>query len=196
MKRSFALACAVSAVAIVPHVNAQSLIAGSHGDQFSVTIQGSVPGFCTIGSSTSLTVSNGSYVDGSASKTGTIQFTNLGDTSGKVQSVSATGSFTITANETCHLSLVSANGGLKNNTYTTAAKIAYKAVVYDDKATNKTVVDVAAPGAAFSEFNSSFDPVALSSGPIKFDFKIDQGTGVVAAGNYEDTLTLKLDPTI
>jgi hypothetical protein len=123
-------------------------------------------------------------------------FGNIGDTAGKVQAVSANGTFTITANETCHLSLVSANGGLRNNQYPTAAKIAYKAVVYDENA-NKTAVDVATGGTAFSPFSSTFDPVKLSTLPINFEFKIDGGgSNVVAAGNYEDTLTLKLDPTI
>ena len=100
MKKIFALACATSALAIVAaaNANAQGIGIGSTGDQFSVTIKGTVPGYCTLSSPGTFNVLNGSFTP-SGTKNGTFAISNLGNAGGLVQDWSATGSFQITANE-------------------------------------------------------------------------------------------------
>ncbi len=96
MTKIFALACATSALAIVSTANAGSNI-GSTGDQFSITIQGTVPGYCTIASPGTFNVTNGTFT--SSGKSGTLQISSLGTAGGVVEAVSAIGSFQITANK-------------------------------------------------------------------------------------------------
>ena len=74
----------------------------SSGDQFSVTIKGTVPGYCTLSSPGTFNVSNGTYTP-SGNKNGTFDITNLGNAGGLVQDGTATGSFQITANESLQL---------------------------------------------------------------------------------------------
>lgn len=196
MTKIFALACATSALAIASAANAGGGIGiGSTGDQFSVTIQGTVPGYCTLSSPGTFNVSNGSYTP-SGNKSGNFQIANLGNTGGVVQAMTATGSFQITANESCNLSLVSANGGLVNQSNTSASKISYSAVIYDSVSPATYVSVPAAPNSQFSAFTSKFDPVNLGNETINFGFSIGAGTSPVAAGNYQDVLTLAVNPTI
>jgi hypothetical protein len=197
MKKIFALACATSALASVAsaNANAQGIGIGSKGDQFSVTIQGTVPGYCTLSSSGTFNISNGSYTP-SGNRSGNFQITNLGSAGGVVQGVSATGSFQIAANESCNLSLVSANGGLVNQSNSAANKISYSAVVYDSGSPSALVPVPAAPNTPFSAFGSQFNPSTLGNETVNFGFSISSGTSPVAAGNYQDLLTLIVNPTI
>lgn len=197
MKKIFALACATSALAIVAAANAdaQGIGIGSTGDQFSVTIKGTVPGYCTLSSPGTFNVSNGSFTPG-GSKNGTFAIGNIGNAGGLVQDWSATGSFQITANESCNLSLISANGGLVNQSNTSANKISYNAVVYDT-ASSATLLPVpTAPNSTFSAFNSKFNATTLGNETINFGVSIAAGSAAVAAGNYQDVLTLAVNPTI
>ena len=195
MKKIFALACAASALAITSAADAESSI-GSKGDQFSVAIKGTVPGYCTLSSPSTFNVSNGSYTpSGGSNGTGTFDISNLGNAGGLVQGWSATGSFQITANESCNLSLISANGGLKNTSNTSANNISYNAVVYDSQS-SATPVQVTTPNMPFSSFNSKFDPVNLGNETVNFGVSISPGSNPVAAGVYQDTLTLIVNPTI
>jgi hypothetical protein len=195
MKKFFALACATSALAITSAADAGSSI-GSTGDQFSVTIKGAVPGYCTLSVPSTFNVSNGSYA-ASGSNTGTFDIASLGNAGGLVQGWSATGSFQITANESCNLSLISQYGGLKNTSNTAANNISYSAVVYDSQSPNTNPIAVpTAPNTAFSGFNSKFDPTTLGNDTINFGVSISPGSSPVAAGTYQDTLTLIVNPTI
>jgi hypothetical protein len=194
MKKFFALACATSALAITSAADAGSSI-GSTGDQFSVTIRGAVPGYCTLSSPGTFNVSNGSFTP-SGNKNGTFDIANLGNAGGLVQEWSATGSFQITANESCNLSLISANGGLKNTSNASANNISYSAVVYDSQSSATPVAVPAAPNTAFSSFNSRFDPVTLGNETINLGVSISNGSAPVAAGTYQDVLTLIVNPTI
>ena len=193
MKKFFALACATSALAITSAADAGSSI-GSTGDQFSVTIKGAVPGYCTLSVPSTFNVSNGSYA-ASGSNTGTFDIASLGNAGGLVQGWSATGSFQITANESCNLSLISEKGGLKNTSNPSANNISYSAVVYDSQSSAAPVA-VPAPNTPFSAFNSKFDPVTLGNETINFGVSISPGSSPVAAGTYQDTLTLIVNPTI
>jgi hypothetical protein len=196
MKKFFALACATSTLAIVAAANAdaQGIGIGSKGDQFSVTIKGAVPGYCTISSPPTFNVSNGSYTP--TGNSGTFDISNLGNAGGLVQQWSATGSFQITANESCALSLVSTNAGLKNTSNGAANNIGYSAVVYDSQSNATPVAVPTAPNTAFSSFNSKFDPVALGNETINLAVSISNGSAPVAAGVYQDTLTLIVNPNI
>jgi len=194
MKKFFALACAASALAIASAADAGSSIGGT-GDQFQVTIRGTVPGYCTLSSPGTFNVSNGSYTP-SGNKAGTFDISNLGNAGGLVQEWSATGSFQITANESCNLSLISLSGGLKNTSNTSANNISYSAVVYDSQSSATPVPVPAAPNTAFSIFNSKFDPVTLGNETINFGVSISGGSSPVAAGAYQDTLTLIVNPNI
>lgn len=194
MTKLFALAYATSALAIVASTaNAGSTI-GSTGDQFSITIQGTVPGYCNIGSPGTFNVTNGSFT--SSGKSGTLQIASLGTTGGVVEAVSAIGSFQINANESCALSLVSANGGLANQSNSAANKISYSAVVYDSGSPSTYTPVPSAPNQAFSAFNSQFKPDTLGNETVNFGFSITAGTSPVAAGVYQDVLTVNLSPTI
>ena len=95
----------------------------------------------------------------------------------------------------CNLSLISANGGLKNTSNTSANNISYNAVVYDSQS-SATPVQVTTPNMPFSSFNSKFDPVNLGNETINFGVSISPGSNPVAAGVYQDTLTLIVNPTI
>jgi len=196
MRKIFTVACATSALAIVSAANAGSGIGiGSTGDQFSVTIQGTVPGYCTLSSPGTFNVTNGSFSP-SGTKSGNFQIANLGTAGGVVEAVSAVGSFQITANESCNLSLVSSNGGLANQSNSVANKISYSAVVYDSGSQSTYVPVPAAPNTPFSSFNSQFSPTTLGNETINFGFSITAGASPVAAGNYQDVLTLNVSPTI
>ena len=99
MKKILASACATSALAIASAADAGSGIGiGSTGDQFSVTISGTVPGYCTLASPGTFNVSNGSFTP-SGSRAGNFQIANFGTAGGVVEAVSAVGSFQISANE-------------------------------------------------------------------------------------------------
>ena len=193
MTKIFALACATSALAIVSTANAGSSI-GSTGDQFSITIQGTVPGYCTIASPGTFNVTNGTF--NSSGKSGTLQIASLGSAGGVVEAVSAIGSFQIAANESCALSLVSSNGGLANQSNNTANKISYSAVVYDGASPSTYTPVPSTPNLAFSTFNSQFKPDSLGNETVNFGFSITAGTSPVAAGVYQDVLTVNLSPTI
>ncbi len=196
MTKLFALACATSALAIASAANAGGGIGiGSTGDQFSITIQGTVPGYCTLASPGTFNVTNGSYTP-SGTKAGNFQIANLGSAGGVVEAMSITGSFQISANKSCNLSLVSANGGLANQSNTAATKISYSASVYETGSSAAPVSVPAAPNTPFSSFNSKFDPVTLGNETVNFGFSISSGTSPVAAGNYQDVLTLIVNPTI
>ena len=194
MRKILAVACATSALAIVTAANAGNTGIGSSstGDQFSVTIQGTVPGYCTLAGPGTFTVSNGSFSP-SGKGAGVFQITNLGTAGGVVEAVSASGSFQISANESCNLSLVSANGGLKNLSNTAANNISYTAVVYDSLSSS---APVQASNTAFSAFTSQFKADSLGNETINFAFSITPGVAPVAAGNYQDVLTLNVSPTI
>ena len=103
---------------------------------------GTVPGYCTIASTGSFTVSNGSFA--ASGKSGNLAIANLGTTGGVVEAVSATGSFQINANETCAVSLVSGSGGLSNLSNTSAKNISYSAVVFDSYSPNQNLIAVPA----------------------------------------------------
>ena len=193
MKKIIALAGAASALTIVSTADAGSMI-GSTGDQFSITIQGTVPGYCTLASPGTFTVSNASFAP--SGKAGNLQISNLGTAGGVVEAVSATTTFQLTANESCNLSLVSANGGLVNQTNGAANKISYSAVVYDSGTTNTLTAVPTAPNTAFSQFNSQFNPTTLGNETVNFGFSIPAGSSAVAAGTYQHTLTLIVNPTI
>lgn len=195
MKKIVAIVGAASALAVVSTAYAGGGIGiGSTGDQFSVTIQGTVPGYCNLTSPGTFNVSNGSFSP-NGNKAGNLQITSLGAANGVVEGVTATGSFSIAANESCNLSLISANGGLANQSNTAANKISYSAVVYDS-ASSATYVPVPAANTAFSSFNSKFDPTNLGNETVYFGFSIAAGGSAVAAGNYQDVLTLVVSPTI
>ena len=57
----------------------------------------------------------------------------------------------------CNLSLISANGGLENQSNSSANKISYSAVVYDSQSSPTLVPVPTAASATFSAFNSKFD---------------------------------------
>jgi hypothetical protein len=137
MRKIIALAGATSALAIIAAANAAST-----GDQFNITITGTVPGYCTIASTGSFTVSNGSF--SASGKSGNLAIANLGTTGGVVEAVSATGSFQINANESCAVSLLSSSGGLANQQNPNANKISYSAAVFDSYVTNQNLVAVPA----------------------------------------------------
>ncbi len=189
MTKIFVLACATSALALVSAANA-----GSAGDQFSITIQGTVPGYCTIASAGTFNVTNGAF--SASGKTGNLQIANLGTAGGVVEAVSATGSFQMNANEPCALSLVSANGGLANQSNSAANKISYSAVVYDSVSPSSYVPVPTTANTAFSTFTSQFKPDTLGNEAVNFGFSITAGASPVAAGNYQDVLTVNLSPTI
>ena len=190
MRKIIALAGATSALAIIAAANAAST-----GDLFQVTITGTVPGYCTIASTGSFTVSNGSF--SSSGKTGNLQIASLGTTGGVVEAVSAAGTFQLNANKSCAVSLVSGSGGLANQSNTNAKNISYSAVVFDSFSTNQNLVAVpTAPGTPFSSFSSHFDPTTLGNETINFGFSITAGGSPVAAGTYQDLLTVNLTPTI
>ena len=98
--------------------------------------------------------------------------------------------------KSCNLSLISSNGGLANQSNTAANKISYSAVVYDGGSSSTYVPVPAAPNTPFSGFNSKFDPVTLGNETVNFGFSITAGASPVAAGNYQDILTLIVSPTI
>ena len=102
------------------------------------------------------------------SKNGTFAIGNIGNAGGFVQDWSATGSFQITANESCNLSLISANGGLVNQSNTSANKISYNAVVYDSESSANLVPVPTAPASKFSAFNSKFTAATLGNETINF----------------------------
>ena len=194
MKKIFVLACAASALGIASAaVAGNSVNPNSTGDQFSFTIQGTVPGYCILSSSGAFTVSNGSYST-SGNKGGIFQIQSLGTPGGVVEAVSMRGSFEITANESCNLSLVSANGALTNQSNTAANAINYNAVVFQDG--SGTPVSVPGINTPFSSFNTKFDSEKLGNGTVNFDFEIAKGSNPVAAGSYQDVLTLVVSPTI
>ena len=90
-----------------------------------------------------------------------------------------------------------ASGGLANQSNTTANKISYSAVVYDSYSTNQNLVPVpTTANTPFSSFNSHFDATDLGNETINFGFSITAGGSPVAAGNYQDILTVNLTPTI
>ncbi len=193
MRKIFALACATSALAIVTAANAGGGIGiGSTGNSFQVTIQGTVPGYCTIAGSGTITVTNGSYAG--TDKTGLLKIDKLGDSNGKLQDVSASGTFSMNANESCHLSLLSTKGGLFNLSNPSANNILYSAIIFDKKS-SPDLVPVIAPG-KIADFFSQFDPKTLGNEDVSFSFKIAGSSDPVAAGNYQDVLTLSLEPTI
>ncbi len=195
MKKTFVLVSAASALALASGANAAGIGIGSTGDQFSITIQGAVPGYCTLSSPGTFNVSNGSFTP-SGTKAGTFAIGNIGSAGGVVAAWSATGSFQISANESCNLSLISANGGLVNQSNTGANKIGYTAVVYDGGSSSTQVAVPTAPNTSFSGFNSKFDPTTLGNETINFGVSISAGSSPVAAGNYQDVLTLVVNPTI
>jgi spore coat protein U-like protein len=53
-----------------------------------------------------------------------------------------------------------------------------------------------APNTAFSQFNSVFNATTLGNETVSFGFSIAAGSSPVAAGTYQDTLTLIVSPTI
>lgn len=189
MRKIIALAGATSALAILSAANA-----ASSGDQFAVTITGTVPGYCTIASTGAFTVSNGTFA--SSGKSGNLQISNLGTAGGVVQAVSATGSFQMNANKSCAVSLISSNGGLANQSNSVANKISYSAAVWDSGTVTTYQPVPAAANTAFSQFVSQFKADTLGNETVNFGFSITAGASPVAAGNYQDVLTVNLTPTI
>ena len=187
MTKIFALACATSALALVSAANAG-------GDQFSITIQGTVPGYCTVASTGTFNVTNGAF--SASGKSGNLQIANLGTAGGVVEAVSATGSFQMNANEPCALSLVSSNGGLANQSNSAANKISYSAVIFDSVSPSSYVPVPTTANTAFSTFTSQFKSDTLGNEAVNFGFSITAGASPVAAGNYQDVLTVNLTPTI
>ena len=70
-------------------------------------------------------------------------------------------------------------------------------MVYDSDSATSTYVPVpTAPNTPFSSFNSQFNPTTLGNETVNFGFSITAGGSPVAAGNYQDVLTLNVSPTI
>ena len=93
------------------------------------------------------------------------------------------------------MSLVSANGGLTNQSNTAANKISYSAVVYR-QVFRHPGLSAGSSNTPFSSFNSKFDPEKLGNETVNFGFSIAAGSSPVAAGSYQDVLTLIVSPTI
>ena len=69
-------------------------------------------------------------------------------------------------------------------------------MVYDSGSSPTLVPVPTAGGATFSAFNSKFDATNLGNETINFGVSIAAGSSPVAAGNYQDVLTLNVNPTI
>lgn len=180
--------CAISALAL-----AYAAHASNGSEQTYVTLSGTVPPICNIakiagGASNAFVTNTGfDYTVDFSPAGGTNSFAN----SQGVGATDLSGSFVITlsSNATCTYTLTSQNGTLWNSDAN--ALRTYSADVYPFIGGTKSMQQLNQHGTTVLR---SLPIAPGSTAVLELDFEIPPSAGIMAAGTYTDTLTLKLTP--
>src|SRR5208337_2253403 len=185
MKNLVKIVGATSALAMAYAAYAQTT-------SYSVHLSANVTGYCNISHPSAS--SDFATVTGGSGTTPSLNFSaggtnNFADTTGHGLEVSGSASLQVKSNTTCTYALTSQNGVLWNGT----APRTYTATAYDASASSGSPVTLStySPG---KQVGNSF----TTSGNISFiniDFDVPAtGAATLPAGEYVDTLSLKISP--
>jgi hypothetical protein len=185
-------ACLVSALALGYAANAST--------DYQMTVSGTVPGFCKIVTSpinetpriTLFGFGNGGIqFNGSAGAT--VTYSSFANSDGTAPELGGEGTLHVNSNAQCNYELRSAFGALKNLTHPGALR-AYSAKAYED---GQSAPFVTLNSLSDNQLVNSFSisaPTATQTKVVQIDFDIPEATSPLAAGNYQDVLTLKITP--
>lgn len=188
MKRGLIIACAGSAMVL-----AYAAHAGGSGSAtpYGLTINASVPGFCNItgkgifGSGSDYDVSN---ISGGK----TVTFTSFASPDGTGQQASGSLALTVNSNAQCDYTLTSAYGAMKNLNHLAAFRPYYAVAYQSSSSATPVYLNSLANNKTVNTFSVSA-PVSVGNNGVQIDVNIP-ASGILAAGSYQDTLTLSITP--
>jgi hypothetical protein len=185
-------ACAVSALALAYAAHADT------PTQNSTEIIGYVPSFCTIlgtPPSSKPLFTSGDDVDTTydTTKGVKVHFKHFANSDGTAPELAGNVKLHVYTNAQCSYELRSANGALQNQNHTAAFR-KYEASAYQDGHALPRAHLWSLTG---DTFVNSFDidaPATTQTSVVLVDFDIPESTVPLAAGHYQDVLTLKITP--
>ncbi len=180
--------CAVSALA---------LAYAAHADDstYRLELQGTVPGFCNIATTGSdkptFSTGDGATTEPAQGSINVI-FTSFANADGTGKKLDGRATLHVNANAQCNYELRSINGALKNQQHAAEFR-PYSAVAYPS---SDSGVPVPLDGLSANRLVNSFSvdaPVSSATTSVNLDVSIPS-SGVLAAGDYQDTLSLTVVP--
>ena len=138
--------------------------------------------------------SPGSQATGITATSMSIAFPAFANADGTGNDITGSAYYAVNANAPCHYVLSSSNGALKNQTHAQAFR-SYSALAHGNSTSGQLVNLI---GLSENRTVNEFTLGALSSSSVKnlvtVDVHIPQ-SGVLVAGQYQDTLTMTITPT-
>ena len=190
MARVFKVVCGVSVLVVAYAAHAAG------GFQLSVANQ--FPNICRIGTAPTYSLDTTATVTNSATSSPTIDFgTNFSNPDATGREMSGSVHFTVYTNAQCNYVLTSTYGALKNITAgQTGTFRDYYADAYNISGSSTLVhLNGLSPNTLVSQFTIPA-PVWWGASTVAIDFSIPQTSTPLAAGEYQDILSLTINPSI
>ena len=186
----FKVICSVSVLALAYAAHAAS------GFQLSVANQ--FPPICRIGTAPTYSLDTTATVTNSTTNSPNIDFgANFANPDGTGREMSGSVHFTVNANAQCSYVLTSTNGALKNITAgQTGAFRDYYADAYNISGSGTLVhLNSLSSNALVSQFTIPA-PIFWGASAVAIDFSVPKTSTPLAAGEYQDTLSLTVNPSV
>jgi hypothetical protein len=164
-------------------------------DSYQLELKGSAPAFCNLVRNyhTPLFASqNGATTTSDAQKNISVMFTEFANADGTGQETGGLASLTVYSNAQCTLALKSANGAMKNLVHDGAYR-AYEANLYGASERDMVQLNSLAPDTQVGAPLLLDAPAGAGNTSVYIDVHIPV-SGILAAGHYQDILTLTLSP--
>ena len=175
------------------------LVYASHADGgFQLNVANQFPHMCTIGTAPTYSLDTAATVKNSTTSSPNIDFgTSFSNPDATGRKISGSVRFTVYANSQCNYVLTSANGALKNiTTGQTGTFRDYYADAYDVSGSGTPVhLNSLTSNALVSEFTIPA-PFWWGANTVAIDFNIPQTSTPLAAGEYQDVLSLTINPSV
>ncbi len=190
MTRFLKAACGVSVLAVAYAANAAGTFQLSVANQF--------PPMCRIGTAPAFSLDGSATISNSASSSPSIDFgSSFSNPDATGRAMSGSVRFTVYANAQCNYVLTSAYGALKNvSAGQTGAFRDYYADAYNGSGSGTPVhLNSLSSNTIVTQFTIPA-PLWWGTNTVAIEFKIPPTSTPLAAGEYQDILSLTINPTI
>ncbi len=165
---------------------------------FQLSVANQFPPMCKIGTAPAYSLDNTATVTNATTNSPSIDFSrNFSNPDGTGREMSGSVRFTVYANNQCSYVLTSTYGALKNMTAgQTGAFRDYYADAYDVSGSGTPVhLNSLSSDAPVNQFTIPA-PVGWGASTVAIDFSIPATSTPLAAGQYQDILSLTITPTV
>ena len=165
---------------------------------FQLSVANQFPPMCKIGTAPAYSLDNTATITNATTSSPTINFgSNFSNHDATGREMSGSVRFTVYANAQCNYVLTSTYGALKNITAGQAATFRdYYADAYDASGSGTPVhLNTLSSDAPVNQFTIA-SPVGWGASTVAIDFRIPATSTPLAAGQYQDVLSLTINPAV